>query len=94
MGASAVLLKGGHFDGADCIDLLYDGTDFVELRATRRPLPPNARPRLHPVRPHHRRAHAVVQHSLERPRMLADGIATPGELRDAIAAQRMDESGA
>ena len=41
-----------------------------------------------------RRAHAVVQHSLQRPRMLADGIATPGELRDAIAPQRMDESGA
>jgi hydroxymethylpyrimidine/phosphomethylpyrimidine kinase len=107
MGARAVLLKGGHFDGGDCIDLLYDGTDFVELRATRRPLPPMlglgctlsalitgelALGRSLPEAV--RRAHAVVQHSLQRPRMLADGIATPGELRDAIAAQRMDESGA
>ena len=105
MGARAVLLKGGHFDGPDCIDVLYDGSDFVELRVTRRALPPImglgctlsalitgelalGRPLLQAVV----RAHTVVQRALGRPRVLADGIAAPGDLRAAVLAQRAEAS--
>src|SRR5439155_17166144 len=35
MGASAVIITGGHASGGDVIDLLYDGGSFVELRAKR-----------------------------------------------------------
>jgi hydroxymethylpyrimidine/phosphomethylpyrimidine kinase len=35
LGAAAVLLKGGHLSSGDAVDLLYDGTEFVHLPATR-----------------------------------------------------------
>nr|MBK7063702.1 bifunctional hydroxymethylpyrimidine kinase/phosphomethylpyrimidine kinase [Deltaproteobacteria bacterium] len=106
MGAKAVLLKGGHFEGSDCIDVLYDGSDFVELRVARRPLPPMlglgcalsalitgelalGAPLLEAVA----RAHAVVQRAVTCPRVLANGIAVPGDLRVAVSAMRSEASG-
>jgi hydroxymethylpyrimidine/phosphomethylpyrimidine kinase len=35
LGPKWVLVKGGHLDSGDAVDLLYDGTDFVELTARR-----------------------------------------------------------
>jgi hydroxymethylpyrimidine/phosphomethylpyrimidine kinase len=35
LGPSAVIIKGGHFDSADILDLLYDGHRFEEFRAPR-----------------------------------------------------------
>ena len=35
LGASAVIIKGGHLDEADILDLLYDGHRFEEFRAPR-----------------------------------------------------------
>jgi hydroxymethylpyrimidine/phosphomethylpyrimidine kinase len=35
MGASAVVIKGGHLPGAQIVDLLYDRHEFVEFRTTR-----------------------------------------------------------
>jgi hydroxymethylpyrimidine/phosphomethylpyrimidine kinase len=35
LGATAVIVKGGHFPSADIVDLLYDGQRFVEFRAER-----------------------------------------------------------
>jgi hydroxymethylpyrimidine/phosphomethylpyrimidine kinase len=35
LGASAVILKGGHFDSPDILDLLYDGHRFRDFRAPR-----------------------------------------------------------
>ncbi len=35
MGPQAVVIKGGHLDGVEVIDLLWDGHDLLELRAPR-----------------------------------------------------------
>ncbi len=35
MGASAVIIKGGHLSGAEIVDLLYDRHEFVEFRTAR-----------------------------------------------------------
>jgi hydroxymethylpyrimidine/phosphomethylpyrimidine kinase len=35
LGAAAVVVKGGHFDEPDVVDLLYDGADFREFRHAR-----------------------------------------------------------
>ncbi len=35
LGAAAAVVKGGHFDEADVIDLLFDGDDFHEFRHSR-----------------------------------------------------------
>jgi hydroxymethylpyrimidine/phosphomethylpyrimidine kinase len=35
LGASAVIIKGGHLDSTDIVDLLYDGHRFQEFRAPR-----------------------------------------------------------
>jgi hydroxymethylpyrimidine/phosphomethylpyrimidine kinase len=35
LGPRSVLVKGGHLAGAEAVDVLYDGVDFVELRAPR-----------------------------------------------------------
>ena len=35
MGAAAVVITGGHGDGADVIDLLFDGTSFTEHKTPR-----------------------------------------------------------
>jgi hydroxymethylpyrimidine/phosphomethylpyrimidine kinase len=35
LGASAVIIKGGHFDSPDILDLLYDGHRFQEFRGPR-----------------------------------------------------------
>lgn len=109
MGAKAVLLKGGHFDGNDCIDLLYDGSDFVELRVARRDLPPmvGLGCALSSLVTGELalgtslvdavvRAHAVVQRAADRPRRLADGVWRLGDLRAAKAmvdGQGTDASG-
>jgi hydroxymethylpyrimidine/phosphomethylpyrimidine kinase len=39
LGPRWVLVKGGHLDGADAVDVLYDGKDFVELSEPRRDTP-------------------------------------------------------
>jgi hydroxymethylpyrimidine/phosphomethylpyrimidine kinase len=39
LGPKWVLVKGGHLTGADAVDVLYDGTDFVELSAPRHATP-------------------------------------------------------
>ncbi|MDT4891711.1 MAG: hydroxymethylpyrimidine/phosphomethylpyrimidine kinase [Pseudonocardiales bacterium] len=36
LGPRWVLVKGGHLPGGDAVDLLYDGTEFVEFASTRR----------------------------------------------------------
>ena len=108
LGARAVLLKGGHFEGSDCIDLLYDGSDFVELRVERRDLPPM--PGLgcalssliagglalgQALAVAVGRAHAVVQQAARRPRRLFEGVTVHGDLRTALAAvdaQRVEAS--
>lgn len=36
-GAGAAIIKGGHLPSVDIVDLLYDGTDFVEFRHDRVP---------------------------------------------------------
>jgi len=38
-GAGAALVKGGHLDGAEAVDILYDGSALHELRAPRRATP-------------------------------------------------------
>ena len=106
MGAKAVLLKGGHFEGSDCIDILYDGSDFVELRVLRRALPPMAGLGCAlsalitgelalgaPLLEAVARAHAIVQRAVDRPRVLADGVIVVGDLRAAVQAQRDEASG-
>ncbi|MBL8603134.1 MAG: bifunctional hydroxymethylpyrimidine kinase/phosphomethylpyrimidine kinase [Myxococcales bacterium] len=40
LGAGAVYLKGGHFEGQEAVDLFFDGRDFHELRAPRLEVPP------------------------------------------------------
>lgn len=35
MGAQSVLLKGGHLDGPEAVDLLFDGSEVTELRSAR-----------------------------------------------------------
>jgi hydroxymethylpyrimidine/phosphomethylpyrimidine kinase len=35
LGCRSVLLKGGHLDGAESIDLLFDGREWLELPAPR-----------------------------------------------------------
>jgi hydroxymethylpyrimidine/phosphomethylpyrimidine kinase len=35
LGARAVVVKGGHIEGTDSVDVLFDGRQFVELRAPR-----------------------------------------------------------
>ena len=37
LGAAAVVIKGGHWNSADIVDLLYDGGEFVEFRSERVP---------------------------------------------------------
>ncbi len=39
-GVKYVLVKGGHFTGQDVVDLLFDGAEFIELRASRVDVPP------------------------------------------------------
>jgi hydroxymethylpyrimidine/phosphomethylpyrimidine kinase len=98
MGAKAVLIKGGHFTGNDAVDLYFDGKDFYELRAPRRNLPTmlglgctlsalvtaflaKGEFLLDAVR----RAHAVLQRSLDVPRVLSAGVCTVGDLDEAVA---------
>lgn len=35
MGAANVIIKGGHLEGPESVDLLFDGTEFREFRTTR-----------------------------------------------------------
>jgi hydroxymethylpyrimidine/phosphomethylpyrimidine kinase len=35
LGARAVIVKGGHIEGPESVDVLFDGRQFVELRAPR-----------------------------------------------------------
>ena len=35
LGCAAVIVKGGHLDEHEAVDVLYDGNEFVELRAAR-----------------------------------------------------------
>ena len=98
LGARAVYLKGGHFEGPESVDLLYDGGEFVELRAPRREVPP-----MHglgctlsalmtaqlarglPLVDAARRAHAILHHALAAPAAVGEGLAVLGDLRRAVA---------
>lgn len=99
LGARAVLLKGGHFDGSESVDLFFDGRDFIELRAPRRKVPAMhglgctlsalitgllARGASLPEAVH--RAHAILQHALGSPRSVGEGLKVLGGLRGSVAA--------
>lgn len=99
LGAKAVLLKGGHFEGSESVDLFFDGKDFTELRAPRRKTPAMhglgctlsalitgllARGEALPAAV--RRAHAVLQHALGSPRAVGEGLKVLGGLRESVAA--------
>lgn len=101
LGAKAVLLKGGHFEGGESVDLLYDGETFTELRATRRKLPAMrglgaalsalvvaglAKGEALAVAVSS--AHATLQRAMECPRSAGAGMTLPGDLRDAARAVR------
>jgi hydroxymethylpyrimidine/phosphomethylpyrimidine kinase len=40
LGARLVVVKGGHLEGPDAVDVMFDGRAFHELRASRSPAPP------------------------------------------------------
>lgn len=99
LGARAVLLKGGHFAGAESVDLLFDGNDFVELRAPRLEVPPmhglgctlsaliaGLLARGEALGAAVARAHATLQHALAHPRRIGEGLCLPGSLAVAVAA--------
>ncbi|MFO0604990.1 MAG: bifunctional hydroxymethylpyrimidine kinase/phosphomethylpyrimidine kinase [Polyangiales bacterium] len=99
LGAKAVLLKGGHFAGAESVDLFFDGGEFVELRSPRLDVPPMhglgctisaliaaLLARGETVRAAATRAHAILHHALAHPRRIGEGLCLPGPLTDAVAA--------
>jgi len=97
LGARAVYLKGGHFEGPESVDLFFDGTDFVELRAPRLEVPPMhglgctlsalitallARGVALPEAA--RRGHAILHRALSSPAAVGEGLAVLGDLRNAV----------
>ncbi len=99
LGARAVLLKGGHFTGAETVDLLYENNEFSELRSPRLNVPPMhglgctlsalvaaLLARDFTLRAAVARAHAIVHHGLEHPRSIGEGLALPGWLGAAVTA--------
>lgn len=94
LGAKAVLLKGGHFEGDDCVDLYFDGEAFTELRAPRLKVPPmhglgctlsalvTGQLALGATMPDAvRRAHEALHRALETPRAVGEGLRVLGSLR-------------
>ena len=55
-GANAVLIKGGHAEGATAIDILFEGVEPVSFEAPRAETEQHPWHRLHAVRGHRRRA--------------------------------------
>lgn len=103
LGAKAVLLKGGHFVGAESVDLLFEGGEFEEIRSPRLDVPPMhglgctlsaliaaLLARGETVRAAAARAHVILHHALARPRRIGEGLALPGRLADAVAATEPD----
>lgn len=97
LGARAVLLKGGHFEGPESVDLYFNGTDFVELRAPRLNLPPMGGlgsvlsalitgwlARGEAMETAVSRAHAALRRAMLAPRMLGEGVNVLGDLRGAV----------
>ena len=94
LGARNVLIKGGHFAGNDAVDLFYDGSEYVELRAPRLDVPP-----MHglgcslsalitgflaagePIREAVRRGHGMLHAALEHPSRVGEGLAVLATLR-------------
>ena len=99
LGAKAVLLKGGHFEGDDSVDLFFDGERFTELRAPRLKVPA-----MHGlgctlsalITGHLARGevladavalgHATIHRALHTPRTVGEGLCVLGDLRAAAAA--------
>lgn len=99
LGAQSVLLKGGHFDTAECVDLYFDGDDFVELRAPRLTLPAmhGLGCTLSALITGHlalgedlaaavRLSHRAIQRALATPRAVGEGLCVLGGLREAVRA--------
>lgn len=97
LGAGSVLLKGGHFEGPECVDLFFDGESFTELRAPRLKLPSMhglgctlsalitaylARGEALPDAV--RRSHRAMQRALAAPRVVGEGLRVLGGLREAV----------
>ncbi len=93
LGAKAVYLKGGHFEGADSVDIFYDGSDFTELRSPRLDVPPMhglgctlsalitaLLARGEPLADAVRIAHDVLHSALANPRSVGKGLAVLGAL--------------
>lgn len=98
LGARAVLLKGGHLEGAEAVDTFYDGREFVELRAPRRKglamhglgcnlsaLVTALLARGEALPEAVRRAHGILQRALATPRVVGEGLRVIGGLREAVA---------
>ncbi len=103
LGARAVLLKGGHFTGAESVDLFYENGELSELRSPRLAVPPMhglgctlsalvaaLLARGEPLRAAVTRAHAIVHKALEHPRSIGEGLALPGWLGEAVRATEPD----
>jgi hydroxymethylpyrimidine/phosphomethylpyrimidine kinase len=103
LGAKAVLLKGGHFTGAESVDLLLEGGELIEIRSPRLEVPAMhglgcslsaliaaLLARGESVRAAATRAHAILHHALTHPRRIGEGLALPGRLADAVAATAPD----
>ena len=105
LGARAVLLKGGHFTGAESVDLLFENGEFFELRSPRLAVPPmhglgctlsalvtGLLARGEPLRGAVARAHSIVHSALGHPRTIGEGLALTGWLRDAVVATEPETS--
>lgn len=103
LGARAVLLKGGHLEGAEAVDTFFDGSDFVELRAPRRKgiamhglgctlsaLVTGLLARGEALPAAVSRAHAILQRALANPRVVGVGLRVLGGLRDAVAVTEVE----
>lgn len=100
LGAKNVLVKGGHFTGREAVDVLFDGRDFMELRAPRLDVPP-----MHglgcslsalitgylaiglSVQDAVRRAHDVLHAALQHPCRVGDGLAILASLAAPVLSQ-------
>lgn len=105
LGAKSVLVKGGHFTGNDAIDLLYDGVDFYEFRASRLDVPPmhglgctlSAMITGHlalgrEVREAVRLAHRTLHRALASPKSVGEGLCILTDLASAEREERASMS--